>query len=406
MDLAAVELLASPQGWSLLSALPEYDERTAVTLGTSLREAGYAPELVAAALTQSRLREKARTKFGEFASGMVFTTDGLEQATRLAVASRHAARFRDAGVEHVLDLGCGIGADAMTFAGLGLRVTAVDADPATAALAALNLRHFPEAEARNLRAEDMPLPVGDTRAGVWLDPARRDPDSTDAAGQSRRLHGLEAFSPPWSFVTEVAARVPATGAKMGPTFPRGQVPENAEAQWTSWRGEVLECTIWWGPLAQRPGRGAAVLSGEGGTVVHQDEAPASYPHSVGLPVAGEFLYEPDRAVIAAGLVGALAARVDGSELAAGVGYVTAERAHEVPWATRYVITHAMKPNVKQVRAWLRGQGAGRLVLKRRGGRIDPDTFRRSLKLDGQGAEVTAILTVAGATPAFLAVERV
>lgn len=450
MDLATVELLASPEGWSLLAALPEYDESQAVTLGTSLREAGYSPDLVAAALTQSRLRAKAREKFGEFASGMVFTPDGLEQATRLELAARHAARYRDAGTEHVYDLGCGIGADAMTFAGLGLAVTAVDADPATAALAALNLRHFPDATARTARAEEVPLPgaterlrrSGDTsltdastpdahaegkpptdtgsryargedghlpdtrRTGVWFDPARRDVSATDAAGRARRLHGLDAISPPWSFVQETAARVPATGAKLAPNFPRAQVPDGAEAQWTSWHGEVLECAVWWGPLAQRPGRSAAVLTPEGGSVVHQDDAPDSHPLGAGLPVPGEFLYEPDRAVIAAGLVGALAAAVDGAELAAGVGYVVSDEVHLIPWATRYVITHAMKPNVKQVRAWLRGQGAGRLTLKRRGGRIDPDRFRRDLKLNNKGNEVTAVLTVAGTTPAFLAVERV
>ena len=76
---------------------------------------------------------------------MIFTPDGLEQATRLEVAAQHAQRFRAAGVRHVLDLGCGIGADAMALAGLDLQVTAVDADELTAAIAGVNLRHWPGA---------------------------------------------------------------------------------------------------------------------------------------------------------------------------------------------------------------------------------------------------------------------
>jgi len=128
MDLAAVEKLVSGEGWGLLQSLPPYDESSAMQLGHQLRLAGFDPELVAAALTQSRLRARARAKFGEFADGMMFTADGLEQATRLELAARHASRFREAGVGHVLDLGCGIGSDAMAFAGLGLVVTAVDAD--------------------------------------------------------------------------------------------------------------------------------------------------------------------------------------------------------------------------------------------------------------------------------------
>ena len=439
VNLETVALLTSPKGWSLLAALPPYDEAEAVALGTSLREAGYAPELVAAALSQSRLRARAEGKFGEFARGMLFTPDGLEQATRLEIAARHASRFRRAGVRHVYDLGCGVGSDAMAFASLGSAVTAVDADPATAAIAGVNLRHFSEATSVLSRAEEVTIPRDDPGIGVWFDPARRVVSSTDASGRARRVSGLEAISPHWSLVEAVASRIPATGVKLAPNFPHSAVPDGAEAQWTSLRGEVLECAVWWGPLVETTGRTAAVLGGDTPLLVTEaDAAPlgplasrggdgtvgasgsesgrgsgpagtrvaALGPVASGLPQSGCYLYEPDRAVIAAGLVGALVVAVDGTELSHGVGYVVASSPAEVPWATRYVVTHAMKANVKQVRAWLRAQGAGRLTLKRRGGRIDPGTFRQQLRLDGRGDEITAILTQAGSTPAFLAVERV
>ena len=67
---------------------------------------------------------------------------GLEQATRLSIAGHHAARFRDAGMTRVADLGCGIGGDALGLAALGLQVAAVDADEVTAAIAAYNLAPF------------------------------------------------------------------------------------------------------------------------------------------------------------------------------------------------------------------------------------------------------------------------
>src|SRR5687768_9326407 len=89
---------------------------------TSLRKAGHSPDLVAAVVGQSRLRMRGRTKFGELAERMLFTRAGLEQATRLSIAARHAARFREAGLTRVADLGCGIGGDAFGLAGLGLRV--------------------------------------------------------------------------------------------------------------------------------------------------------------------------------------------------------------------------------------------------------------------------------------------
>ena len=89
MDAGALSRLLAPDGWALLSALPPYDEARALALSTRLHAEGIDPELVAAALTQSRLRAKGRAKFGDFADGMLFTATGLEQATRLEVAAHH-----------------------------------------------------------------------------------------------------------------------------------------------------------------------------------------------------------------------------------------------------------------------------------------------------------------------------
>ena len=97
--------LLTPEGMALLDSLGPYDPESSLSLSESLRAQGHDPELVAAALTQSRLREKARAKFGEFAQHMVFTRDGVEQATRWSVAALHAQRFAQAGIGHVVDLG-------------------------------------------------------------------------------------------------------------------------------------------------------------------------------------------------------------------------------------------------------------------------------------------------------------
>ena len=186
MDLAALALLVDTEGWDLLASLPAYDARSELSLQTRLRDAGYAPELVAAALLQTQLRARAKDKFGTFADGMLFTPDGLEQATRFAVAARHAARYLRAEVRLVHDLGCGIGADAMAFAGLDLAVRAVDADAVTATVAGVNLRHWPAAQVVHGRAEDVGLPTGEdaTHTGVWVDPARRLGGPADARGRS------------------------------------------------------------------------------------------------------------------------------------------------------------------------------------------------------------------------------
>ncbi|MBX7558521.1 methyltransferase, partial [Streptomyces sp. tea 10] len=122
-----------------------YDPDSTLAHSKSLRAQGQAPELVAAVLTQSRLRAKAHAKFGDFARHMVFTRDGVEQATRWSVAALHAQRFAQAGIEHVVDLGCGIGADSLALAALERTVTAVERDPVTAAVATVNLTGWPRA---------------------------------------------------------------------------------------------------------------------------------------------------------------------------------------------------------------------------------------------------------------------
>lgn len=402
MDAAMVDRLAAGEGWALLQSLPPYDETASLHLQDRLREAGFAADLVAAAMTQSRLRSRGTEKFGDFAAGMLFTADGLEQATRLAIAARHAHRYAVAGVREVHDLGCGLGADAMAFAGLDLAVHAVDADDTTARVAAVNLRHWPSARVTHGLAEDVRLPPADDRVdvGLWLDPARRVRGVADVSGRTKRVFSLDAISPSWSQVLAFAEQVPATGAKLSPAFPHGSVPRGAEAQWTSWQGEVLECAVWWGPLVASTGRTAAVCTASSTAVVTERDAAEGVDHPVLRSVTemGDWLYEPDRAVIRAGLTGALVSAVDGVELASGVGYVTSGVSRDLPWARRFRVVEAMPLSTKRLARWLRDAGHDRVTIKKRGVTLDADVLRRQLKMTGRGkggSEATLVLTRVG-----------
>ena len=51
--------ILTTDGWELLNSLGPYTEADSLRLTGQLRKAGYSPEVVAAALTQSRLRAKA-----------------------------------------------------------------------------------------------------------------------------------------------------------------------------------------------------------------------------------------------------------------------------------------------------------------------------------------------------------
>ncbi len=396
MDAPSLTRLLSPEGWALLNALPPYDEKQAMALASRLRADGVDPELAAAALTQSRLRARGRAKLGDFADGMLFTQDGLEQATRLVVAALHARRYLAAGVTKVADLTSGIGADALAFAGVGLQVLATDVDEVTAAAATVNLRHFPEAEVRHADGLALDL-AAEGVDGVYADPARR-------TRGGRRVFDPAAYAPPLDAVWALREQVPALGIKIGPGIPHQGLPADAETQWVSVDGDVVEAGLWFGPLApDGPGRSALVLAavpdGSGGsrtaTRVLRTGTGDDLVPDVG-PVGG-YLYEPDGAVIRAGLVAHAAAELGGRLVDRTIAYVTTDQPAPQPAdgtppvATGYRVLDVMGFSLKRLKAYLRERGVGRVTIKKRGTAVTPEQLRSQLSLKGD-AEATLVLT--------------
>ncbi len=389
-----VELL-SPEGLRLLDSLPpSRSEQDVVRTVSRLRREGHSPGLVAAVLTQARLRRKAAAKFGAFAERMLFTEAGLEQATRLPVAARHAGRFRAAGLRRVADLGCGIGGDALALAGLELEVEAVEADEVTAAIAAYNLAPFPTATVRQARAEDVDLRDID---GVFLDPARR----TAGHAQTERLTDPDDYTPSLGFAYELATGR-SVGLKLGPGFDRDLIPSTAEAQWVSADGQVVELGLWFGALA-RPGigRAALVLRGE---EAHELTAEADSEDAETGPLGG-YVYEPDGAVIRARLIGDLARGIDGRMLADGIAYITTDAPAETPFAAGFRVLETLPYPERELKRALRDRGIGTLEIKKRGVDVDPAALRKRLALNGDRSATLILTRIAGRHTALLA-ERV
>lgn len=391
--------LLRPEGWALLDRLAAYDPATAMALGQRLRAAGHDPATVSAALTQSRLRAQARDKFGDAADRMLLTASGLEQATRRQVAAHHAARYVAAGATCVADLGCGIGADSMALAEAGLAVIAIERDPTTAAVAAVNLRPWPRAV---VRCEDVQegllahLPVAGpfgAADAAFVDPSRR---AASGGGQRRVLDPRKA-TPPWSFVLDLASRLDAVGCKSAPGIPHDLIPPGTEAQWVSVDGDVVEAGVWFGRLARPHVRRAALLLA--GDQVHEVTDAGTDPRTstAATPVGavGAVLYEPNPAVIRAGLLGQVAAQVNGRLLDPTIAYVSADALVPTPLARSYEVLDVFAFGLKPLRAWAREHRIGRITIKKRGTAVDPDVLRRQLRLSGD-EEATIVLTrVAG-----------
>ncbi|MGD8192939.1 THUMP-like domain-containing protein [Herbiconiux sp. P18] len=394
MDSAELSLLLTAEGLRLVDSLPEYSAKNAVQQVAALRKAGHSPELVAAALTQSRLRQKARGKFGAFADRLLYSQAGLEQATRLKVAALHAGRFRDAGATRVADLGCGLGTDALAIAALGIPVVAVERDEVTAALAAYNLASFPDAEVVHADAETFSL---DGIDAVYLDPARR----TAGTGETSRLTRPDDYSPSIDFAFGLAERLPV-GVKLGPGFDRDLIPAAAEAQWVSVDGQLVEMGLWSRELA-RPGiRRSALVVGPNGSA--ELTAVGDSPDAE-VRELGEYVYEPDGAVIRARLIGALAARLDTGMLSAGIAYLTGDSLVESPFASAFRVRERLPASETALKRALRERRIGTLEIKKRGADVDPAALRTRLALKGSEAATLILTRVAGAHEALL-VDRV
>ncbi|MFI7481798.1 methyltransferase domain-containing protein [Kocuria sp. M1R5S2] len=390
VDPREIAPLLTPEGMALLERLGPYDDADALTAATRLRAAGHSPELVSAALTQARLRTRAREKFGDFAQRMLFTRPGLEQATRLRVAALHAQRFAAAGIEHVADLGCGIGADALALASLDRRVTAVELDETTAAVATLNLAPFPEATVVHADAASLDLAglPGGMPGGIWLDPARR----TTSSSGTRRIFDPEAFSPPLSFAEELAAQGLPVGVKLGPGLPHDAVPAGCEAQWVSDRGDVVEAVLWFNAVA-RPGvrRSALVLAEHGAAeLVSPVDADPAHPDAP-LGDVGAYLYEPDGAVIRAGLVTDLARQLGARLIHPRIAYLSSDELVATPLARAYRVHEVLPHTVKVLKRWVRDRQVGTLEIKKRGTDVTPEQLRRQLAPRGPG-RATLVLT--------------
>lgn len=391
VDISELHALLTPEAMQLLAELEPYESKAdALALVTRLRKEGHSPEVVAAVLTQARLRAKAVAKFGDFAEQLLYTEAGLEQATRLQVAALHAGRFKSAGIERVADLGCGLGADALAMAALGINVLAVERDEITSALTSYNLAPFDNAEVIHTDATDVDLSGIN---GIFLDPARR----TAGHSNTRRVSS-DDYSPSLDFCFDLARRYP-TGIKLGPASDRDLIPSDCEAQWISVNGELVEMGLWFGPLA-RPeiSRAALLLTPHG---VHEMTASSDAPDEAPGPM-GRYLYEPDGAVIRARLIGDLARALDAHPIAPDIAYLSSDSYTATPFAHAFEVRDVFALDIKTLSAALREREIGTLEIKKRGVDVDPAEFRKKLKLAGSQSATLFLTRVGSERKAFLA----
>jgi hypothetical protein len=295
----------------------------------------------------------------------------------------------------VADLGCAAGTDTIALARAGARVLAVDLDPVARELTAANAAVLGLADDVLVAADDAVGLVASARGGevagcgaTILDPARR-------AGGRRQLDP-DRWSPPWSTVETLLERVPRAAVKVAPGLDHDRVPEGVEAEWVSAGGSVVEAVLWGRGVSTAWRRATLVRDGDV-TELTADADPGPAPAG---PVRG-WLHEPDPALIRSGLLSLVAADLGATLIDPTIAYLSSDGPAPSPWLSSYRITDVLPFNLKKLKALLRTRGIGRVVVKKRGSPIEPETLARQLRGPGTASAVVVVTRVAGAPTVLL-----
>lgn len=336
-----------------------------------------AVDLAAAALELATARRKAEAKFGAVAAGLWADTQGVEQASSLAVARWKARRMRAAlGADApILDICSGIGGDALALAEAGLAVEGIDLDERRAFMTARNARCL----ARVADAESLAL----AGAALHADPARRD----ESAG--RRSWSLDDHAPGRAWIYGALVEARAAAIKFSPGVDRfafGGIP--LEWEFIEEDGRLVQAVAWSGAFAAAPDHcSATLLPGADGAARVLRGTPDERRATLRAPVdrtlaTGAYLSEPRPAVERAALLGEALAGRAAQELAPRLGlFASAAPLDEGPlgfaWESFEIVAECA-PDAAAIAATLAAAGLGARSVRVRGQAVDANRLTRAL----------------------------
>jgi hypothetical protein len=331
-------------------------------------------ELARAALETAILRREAADKFPQ-AEKMYFTREAMEQATSWEIATYRTERY--AGFKRIFDLGCSIGADTLALGKIA-PTTGVDLDLLRLAIARQNAKNLSiPADFVQADLHHLPFELGrSSNTAIFCDPARRQ--------DHRRAFSVEQYSPPLSIINTWLPQIPALGVKVSPGVKLDELSNyDCEIEFISLKGELKEAVLWFGHF-KSAGRRATLLPGPHTlTAEQQPQLPLSEPKA--------YIYEPDPAVLRAGLVATLGDQLNAAQLDPEIAYLTADQYTPTPFGRAWEVEDWLPFQLKNLRATLRERNVGPVTVKKRGSPITPDELIQDLRLDGE-EEKTIFLT--------------
>jgi hypothetical protein len=307
-------------------------------------------------------RRKAAAKF-ERAAELIVDADAVEQASSAEVAAHKAQRFATRGIDHVVDLCCGIGGDAMSLAKVA-DLTLIDRDVDRVWAARHNVHRVTGRSCAAAAADVTNLQLTDR--AIHLDPARR--------SDGVRRHRYQDYQPSPAFIDAMIERNPTVAVKLGPGVDLDALPDG-EIEFISEAGTLVQAVLWTGKLRCFE-RSATVLPADVMLTGQPDLMPP-------IAMPGDYLLAIDPAVERASLIAALCDRLSAACVHPKLGLLTADRPIASPFVTAYRRIDSLPYHVRKVKDWLAAHDAGIVTIKTRDKIVNPDTLQCELR--GHGA---------------------
>ncbi len=430
----------------------------ALQVSTALHKAGYSNEDRAAIMDYMALVPKFREKFcsgetisnvktarnftnNETARGMFLLCDklALEQSTAQDIGRWKANMWpcgNDATAK-VHDLCCGMGGDSF-YLPAGLKVTGVDLDENRLAMYRHNLQAFGKAaetlnkDVREVARENgakMPAYAGMTKTDYFtIDPARR-------AIEGENQRDLKNLTPTLEEVVEISKHYRGGMAKLPPGYPPAEIPDGTEILYLGGHGDCRECLVLFGELAKHPDTVRAIIVGKAGETLAEwarrrdrsletldddlqekldrndslegkDRTYRTATSRSDLPLGeiGKYIAEPAPVLIRSHLFNAAALAHDPNAhlISEGIAYVSSDKPLPAPGFSCYEVLAHTEIATGAVRSMLKEHDIGKITLKLRGVKLDPDAETKRLKPKGKNSAILFYTRFRGEKIAILA----
>ena len=424
------------QSWDLLAsdAVKGFIEEAlsrkwdALQVSTALHKAGYSNEERATIMDYMSLVPKFREKFftresakTENARGMFLLCDklALEQSTAQDIGRWKAGIWPSEGCVH--DLCCGMGGDSF-FLPAGLKITGVDLDENRLAMYRHNMAVFGKdagtvcADVREVAGSNEPAGNGADKEGAdyfTIDPARR-------ALEGENQRDLRNLTPTLEEVVEISRHYKGGMAKLPPGYPPAEIPDGTEILYLGGHSDCRECLVLFGALAKHPDTVRAVIIDKAGnteaewsrkrdrsletldddlqekldrndSLEGKDRTYRTATSRSDLPLGeiSKFIAEPAPVLIRSHIFNAAALAHDHEAhlISEGIAYVTGGTPLPAPGFASYEVLAHTEIATGAVRNMLKEHDIGKITLKLRGVKLDPDAEIKRLKPKGKSEAI-------------------